>query len=712
MHRSNERLFGRDITNTLQSRTPGIFECITRGRVGHRTAEHPRGELANKHDLGLASSLKSDPKANGVIESLGELASRLRLQLQVPNIAEETLASFYTFKNDVPSTPPSRKIVIRDVMTKSLFDSICLDRGHGPFLFNDCSVIAPRDLQTIVGPGNKNELARQNTKLFELLISDLGKQNLVAVGSIDKHDRIVFFMPISGCVAAMYTSRVSVQTVAACCDKLQAEKLRLEEERLRKLQAEKLRLEEERLRKLQAEKLRLEEERMRKLQAEKLRLEEERMRRLQAEKLRLEEERMRKLMCRDAMSKMLDQITMTATAEPKSIAFEDAASLQLCGVAASTPIPDSSSSVFASASVSTSRRGGLGPASSDQFDIATSNKVLTQRFKYDPFQVQRREQLSSDEQTRRLNLCNLTLEDVESIKGKLRIELAAATWAQRLPQTANLLNGVIDAMFLMDKLNGCLMHFPTQQSLGHVTMVGGGNCLAGHDLLKCLSMKLMTKIDGFVDQSEQRSSLIVGRDIENIIAFEREVCLTPNCSFQRCKPYTPAEVQDIVDAINFYLRLGNSLHADMFFWSMGGTTTNARSIMELIDASMYPNNTVHGDPTYHIQFLGKPLPNSIHSEDNRLKMLSQFTSLSETFDAHVKSTTGEKPARSFLEFMLDSPDIPALARDNYRKEYEQWFDMEVGYEMTQLNKFLPGYCMRAEGDSLVFADNHDYRVQL
>eukprot|EP00984_Skeletonema_dohrnii_P031156 scaffold23294_cov85-Skeletonema_dohrnii-CCMP3373.AAC.3 len=241
MHRSNERLFGRDITNTLQSRTPVIFECITRGRVGHRTAEHPRGERANKHDLGLASSLKSDPKANGV-----------------PNIAEETLASFYTFKNDVPSTPPSRKIVIRDVMTKSLFDSICLDRVHGPFLLNDCSMIAPRDPQTTFGPSDMVELARQNSKQFELLMSNLGKQDLIAVGSIDKHDRIVFFAPISGCVAAMYTSRGSVQAVAACCDKLQAEKLRLEEERMRKLQAEKLRLEEERMRKLQAKKLHLE----------------------------------------------------------------------------------------------------------------------------------------------------------------------------------------------------------------------------------------------------------------------------------------------------------------------------------------------------------------------------------------------------------------------------------------------------------------------
>eukprot|EP00984_Skeletonema_dohrnii_P007240 scaffold2618_cov69-Skeletonema_dohrnii-CCMP3373.AAC.1 len=92
-------------------------------------------------------------------------------------------------------------------------------------------------------------------------------------------------------------------------------------------------------------------------------------------------------------------------------------------------------------------------------------------------------------------------------------------------------------------------------------------------------------------------------------------------------------------------------------------------------------------------------------------MLSQFTSLSETFDAHVKSTTGKKPVRSFLEFMLDSPDIPALARDDDQKEYEQWFDMKVGYDMTQLNKFLPEYCRTAEGDSLVFADNHDFRVQ-
>ena len=91
-------------------------------------------------------------------------------------------------------------------------------------------------------------MGRQNSKQFELLMSDLGKQDLVAVemGSIDTNDRIVFFVHISCCVAAMYISRVSVGVVASCscCVKLQAEKFRLEEERMRKLQAEKLRLEE------------------------------------------------------------------------------------------------------------------------------------------------------------------------------------------------------------------------------------------------------------------------------------------------------------------------------------------------------------------------------------------------------------------------------------------------------------------------------------
>mmetsp|Transcript_6687 Transcript_6687/g.11249 ORF Transcript_6687/g.11249 Transcript_6687/m.11249 type:complete len:133 (+) Transcript_6687:1080-1478(+) len=69
-------------------------------------------------------------------------------------------------------------------------------------------------------------MGRQNSKQFELLMSDLGKQDLVAVeiGSIDTNDRIVFFMHISCCVAAMYISRVSVGVVASCscCVKLQA----------------------------------------------------------------------------------------------------------------------------------------------------------------------------------------------------------------------------------------------------------------------------------------------------------------------------------------------------------------------------------------------------------------------------------------------------------------------------------------------------------
>ncbi len=53
--------------------------------------------------------------------------------------------------------------------------------------------------------------------------------------------------------------------------------------------------------------------------------------------------------------------------------------------------------------------------------------------------------------------------------------------------------------------------------------------------------------------------------------------------------------------------------------------------------------------------------------------------------------------------MCDSPHFP---------EHQIWFDAELENESTQLNKFLPDYCMKADGDSLVFSSeaNHDHRV--
>ncbi|CAL6058548.1 uncharacterized_abhydrolase domain-containing protein [Hexamita inflata] len=74
----------------------------------------------------------------------------------------------------------------------------------------------------------------------------------------------------------------------------EAERLRLEEERIQKEQEEKQRLEEERIQKEHEEKQRLEEERIQKEHEEKQRLEEERIQKEQEEKQRLEEERIQK----------------------------------------------------------------------------------------------------------------------------------------------------------------------------------------------------------------------------------------------------------------------------------------------------------------------------------------------------------------------------------------------------------------------------------
>ncbi|CAL6103268.1 Calponin_-like proteiny domain-containing protein [Hexamita inflata] len=74
----------------------------------------------------------------------------------------------------------------------------------------------------------------------------------------------------------------------------EAERLRLEEERIQKEQEEKQRLEEERIQKEQEEKQRLEEERIQKEQEEKQRLEQERIQKEQEEKQRLEQERIQK----------------------------------------------------------------------------------------------------------------------------------------------------------------------------------------------------------------------------------------------------------------------------------------------------------------------------------------------------------------------------------------------------------------------------------
>jgi hypothetical protein len=134
--------------------------------------------------------------------------------------------------------------------------------------------------------------------------------------------------------------------------------------------------------------------------------------------------------------------------------------------------------------------------------------------------------------------------------------------------------------------------------------------------------------------------------------------------------------------------------------------------MELVNASDYPTITVHKTPLYHIQFLAKTLPFTDDSEDNRKRMLQKVIMLSNDFDVHQEKTTGQRPQTSLLDFMCDSPHFPAVAQEKDAAPYQIWFDAELENESTQLNKFLPDYCMKADGDSLVFSSeaNHDDRV--
>jgi hypothetical protein len=348
--------------------------------------------------------------------------------------------------------------------------------------------------------------------------------------------------------------------------------------------------------------------------------------------------------------------------------------------------------------------------SSDTFDIAKTYEQLRQKLKYEPFEVQRKVPVSNADEERLLDEFGLTREGVQSMRDTLLSDLDNASWSNRLPQTKHHLQGVIREIFFRDTLYGCNLHCPKQQSFGHAAVVDGGNCLKGSDYTtECLSVKLLLELDTYF---KEQSSLIVGRDIKSTSFFEREICLTPDCKFQRCSPYKPMEVQDIADAINFYLRVCNDFHANTFFWSGGGTTTNAGSIMELVNASDYPTITVHKTPLYHIQFLAKTLPFTDDSEDNRKRMLQKVIMLSNDFDVHQEKTTGQRPQTSLLDFMCDSPHFPAVAQEKDAALYQIWFDAELENEMTQLNKFLPDYCMKADGDSLVFSSeaNHDHRV--
>ena len=144
----------------------------------------------------------------------------------------------------------------------------------------------------------------------------------------------------------------------------------------------------------------------------------------------------------------------------------------------------------------------------------------------------------------------MTSQDVELMRQALLDKLRAAPWKKQLPQTAHHLKQVIQKIFLKDSLNGCALHCPTQQSLGHASLVDGGNILKGHDLENCFSVKMLSALDEFF---QQRSSLIVGSCVENTSCFEREICPTPNCGFERCRPYIEEEAQNIAEAINFYL---------------------------------------------------------------------------------------------------------------------------------------------------------------
>ena len=342
--------------------------------------------------------------------------------------------------------------------------------------------------------------------------------------------------------------------------------------------------------------------------------------------------------------------------------------------------------------------------------IATSYDELKGRLKYkDEVKFTRKEELSQAKEERLLEEYGVTRDDVARKREEFLAELRDADWAERNPQQRSQLEKFIQVVFFEDQTNGCLMHCPDQQSRTHTSFLNGCNCLAGCNEEDCHTYRMAKGLEPFF---ARRSSLIVGRGIKSTIFFEREICPTPNREFTRCPPYNDVEVKDEAAVVDFYLRVNDYFKTDLVFWSCGGTMTNAQSIMDRIDFSKYPRCTALPTSLSHMQYLGTPLPHTINGEDNRRYMFEAFTPLSDAIDAKAVQMTGQQPKESLIDFMCKSNVITAFTRNV--EEATKWFNEMKQYKSTNLNEFLPSYCRKADGNSLVFSPdaNHDSPVRI
>ena len=207
-----QRSFGRGITNSnsLASRD----HAHAQAQVGWTSqSQYPKGDFANKHDLHLEPSVSRNIGTCDVFENYGTLASVPFLQMKSDSCK---LASFYTFTRDVISPDPSRSITVSNVISHSIFNQI------RRYCKNQRCNIAPRNPRLHLTSSEDDQKRRENSRQFHDFVSELGRYDLVAVGSIDSSDRLAFIKHKSGCVAKIYLFQVE-EVVAFC--KREEEKL-------------------------------------------------------------------------------------------------------------------------------------------------------------------------------------------------------------------------------------------------------------------------------------------------------------------------------------------------------------------------------------------------------------------------------------------------------------------------------------------------------
>ena len=148
----------------------------------------PGRRLCKKNDLYLVPSMSRNIETCDVFENYGTLASVPFLQMKLDSCK---LASFYTFKRDVISPDPSHSITVSNVIPHSIFNQI--RQGCE----NQRCNIASRNPRLHLTSSEDDQKRRENSRKFHDFVSELGRYDLVAVGSIDASGRLAFIKHIS-----------------------------------------------------------------------------------------------------------------------------------------------------------------------------------------------------------------------------------------------------------------------------------------------------------------------------------------------------------------------------------------------------------------------------------------------------------------------------------------------------------------------------------